>query len=130
MHFYSPIKNGYWFMGFALICVYLVIRLLFFFILIDVSFLFASSFSLAYLKWSMSKALHILVDCQNVVGWWLVLNYVQRPPTLYFLESHGLVANVETHPTKDEGLFLEEHQLCPITMVTRGFIHSTKPCKK
>ena len=34
-------------------------------------------------------ALHILADSQNVVGWWLVLNSMQTPPTHYSLESSG-----------------------------------------
>ena len=41
-------KSGSWFMEFAPICVYLVISLLLSLILIGVSFLFASSSSLAY----------------------------------------------------------------------------------
>ena len=37
----------------------------------------------------MSTVLHILANHQNVVGWWLVLKYMQTPPTHYFLESSG-----------------------------------------
>ena len=37
----------------------------------------------------MSMVLHILVGHQNVVGWWLVLIYMQTPPTHYYLESRG-----------------------------------------
>ena len=33
--------------------------------------------------------LYILVDHHNVVGWRLVLNYMQTPPTHYYLESSG-----------------------------------------
>jgi hypothetical protein len=44
------LKKGFWFMKFALICVYLVISLLFSLILIGVSFLFASSSSSTYLE--------------------------------------------------------------------------------
>ena len=39
----------------------------------------------------MSTSLHIVADCQHVVGWWLALKYVQTPPTDYFLESSGQV---------------------------------------
>ena len=37
-------------------------------------------------------ALHILAAHQNVVGWQLVLNYMQTLPTHYFLESSRRVA--------------------------------------
>ena len=40
-------------------------------------------------------ALHILADRQNVVGWWLVLNYMQ-PPNHYYLESSGQATYTET----------------------------------
>jgi hypothetical protein len=43
-------------------------------------------------------ALHILTDRHNVVGWWLVLNYMRTPPTHYCLEYIGRVAYTETHP--------------------------------
>ena len=33
--------------------------------------------------------LHILADCHNVVGWRLVLNYMQTPPTHHYLDSSG-----------------------------------------
>jgi hypothetical protein len=33
--------------------------------------------------------LHILADYHNVVGWQLVLNYMQTPPTHYYLDSSG-----------------------------------------
>ena len=32
-------------------------------------------------------AFHILTAHQNVVEWWLVLNYMRTPLTYYFLES-------------------------------------------
>ncbi len=44
----SFLPNGFWFMEFAPICVYLVLNLLLFLIPIGVSFLYASSSSLAY----------------------------------------------------------------------------------
>ena len=37
----------------------------------------------------MSKAVHILVGHQNVVGWALVLIYMSTPPTDYYLEYSG-----------------------------------------
>jgi hypothetical protein len=37
----------------------------------------------------VSMALHILADRWNVVGWQLVLNYMQTPPTHYYLECSG-----------------------------------------
>ena len=46
----------------------------------------------------MSMAFHILTDNQNVVGWQLVSNYMQTPPTHYYLESGGQAAYMETHP--------------------------------
>ena len=46
----------------------------------------------------MSTALHILVDRQNLVGWWLVVNYMQIPPTPIFLEFGEQVAYMEIHP--------------------------------
>jgi hypothetical protein len=46
----------------------------------------------------MSTALHILVDHQNVVEWWLVLYYMQTPPTHYYLELSGRVAYMKTYP--------------------------------
>ena len=42
--------------------------------------------------------LHILADYHNVVGRRLVLNYMQIPPTHYYLDSSGWwVAYMETH---------------------------------
>ena len=41
---------------------------------------------------------HILADNQNVVGWQLVLNYMQTPPTHYYLESSEQAAYMKTHP--------------------------------
>jgi hypothetical protein len=32
-------------------------------------------------------ALHILEDLQNVVGWWIVVNYMQTSPTRYYLDT-------------------------------------------
>ena len=43
-------------------------------------------------------ALHILAYHHNVVGRQLVLNYMQTPPTQYFLEFSGQAAIMETHP--------------------------------
>jgi hypothetical protein len=37
----------------------------------------------------VSMALRILADRWNVVGWQLVLNYMQTPPTHYYLECSG-----------------------------------------
>jgi hypothetical protein len=42
----------------------------------------------------MSIALHILVAHHNVVGWRLVLIYLQTPPNHYYLESSGRVAYI------------------------------------
>jgi hypothetical protein len=42
--------------------------------------------------------LRILVDHHNVVRWLVVLNYMQSPPTHYYLVSSGQVAYMETHP--------------------------------
>ena len=39
-----------------------------------------------------------LTDRQNVVGWWLVLNYKQTPPIHYYLESSGPEVHMETRP--------------------------------
>ena len=44
----------------------------------------------------VSTALHVLAACLNVVGWWVVFNYMQTPLTLYFLESSGQAAYMET----------------------------------
>ena len=49
-------------------------------------------------KQPVSTTLHILADLQNVVGWRLVLNYMQTSPTHYYLESSVQVAYMETHP--------------------------------
>ena len=49
----------------------------------------------------MSTALYSLVDCENVVGWQLVLNFMRTPPTNYYLESSGQAAYMETHPKYD-----------------------------
>ena len=46
----------------------------------------------------VSTTLHILANRQNVVGWRLVLNYMQTPPTHYYLESSGQAAHMNTHP--------------------------------
>ena len=46
----------------------------------------------------MSITIHVLVDCQNVVGWHLTLKYMRTPPTHYFVESSGRAAYMETHP--------------------------------
>ena len=46
----------------------------------------------------MSTTLHILVDHQNGVRWWLVLNYMRTPPTHYFLESDGRAAYMKNSP--------------------------------
>ena len=35
----------------------------------------------------------------TVVGWRLVLNYMQTLPTNYYLESNGQVAYMQTHPS-------------------------------
>lgn len=45
-----------------------------------------------------STALNILVDHQNMVGWWLAFKYMQTPLTHYFLESSGQSTYMETHP--------------------------------
>ena len=45
-------------------------------------------------QWPVSTALHILVDYDNVVGWRLVLNYMQTTPTNYYLESSVRAAYV------------------------------------
>ena len=45
----------------------------------------------------MSTALHIRANCHNVIGWWLVLTYMQTPPIHYYLEFSGLAAYMETH---------------------------------
>ena len=42
--------------------------------------------------------LYIVADRRNGVVWQLVLNYMWTPPTLYYLESNGQVAYMETHP--------------------------------
>ena len=55
----------------------------------------------------MSTALHILADHHNVVGWWLVLNYMRTPPIHYYLDCSGQAAYMETHPYTT----LEEWQL-------------------
>ena len=47
----------------------------------------------------MSTDLHVLAGHQIVLGWWLVLNYMQTPPTHYYLESSGRAAYMETHPS-------------------------------
>jgi hypothetical protein len=46
----------------------------------------------------MSVALHILADGSNLVGWQLMLDYMQTPLTQYFLESSERAAYMETHP--------------------------------
>ena len=46
----------------------------------------------------MFTTLHILAYHHNVIGWQLVLNYMRRPPTNYYLESSGGVAYMEIHP--------------------------------
>ena len=46
----------------------------------------------------MSTTLHILADCQNVVGLCLALQYMRTPPTQYFIESSGWTTYMETHP--------------------------------
>ena len=43
-------------------------------------------------------ALYILVECQNIVVWRLVLKYMQSPPT-HFLESSGRATYMEIHPS-------------------------------
>ena len=43
-------------------------------------------------------ALHILMDCHNVIGWWLMLNHMRTLPTYYYLESSGQATYMETHP--------------------------------
>ena len=50
----------------------------------------------------MCTALHILADCQNVIGWRLALNYMYTPPTYYYLESSGQAAYMETLPNCKE----------------------------
>ena len=39
-----------------------------------------------------------LQTTKNVVGCWLVPNYMQTPPTHYSLESSAQVAYMKTHP--------------------------------
>ena len=39
-----------------------------------------------------------------MVGWQLVLNYMQASLTQYYLESDGRVAYIETHPKKPRKL--------------------------
>ena len=46
----------------------------------------------------MSMALHILVDYQNPVGWWVVLNYMCTPQTHNYVEYSGQATYMETHP--------------------------------
>ena len=46
----------------------------------------------------MSMALHILADGSNLVGWRLMLDYMQTPMTQYFLESSERAAYMETRP--------------------------------
>ena len=46
----------------------------------------------------VSMAFHILASHKNVVGWQLMLNFMQTPPTHYYLDSNGWVAYMETHP--------------------------------
>ena len=41
-------------------------------------------------------ALHIRVDCHNVIGWRLGLKSMRTPPTHYFLESSGRAAFIGT----------------------------------
>ena len=43
-------------------------------------------------------ALHILADGSNLVGWRLMLDYMQTPMTQYFLESSERAAYMETRP--------------------------------
>ena len=38
------------------------------------------------------------MDHQIVVGWWLVLNYMETSPTPYYQEFSGQAAHMETHP--------------------------------
>jgi hypothetical protein len=45
----------------------------------------------------MSTTIHILADCQNVVGGWLLLNYMSTPLTHYYLETIGQTVYIETH---------------------------------
>ena len=51
---------------------------------------------LKIIQWLMSTTHHILADHHNVVGWWLVLNYMRTPLTHYYLESSRRVASMET----------------------------------
>ena len=46
----------------------------------------------------VSTVLHILVGHQNEIGWWLVLIYMQTPPTPYHLESSGQATYMKTSP--------------------------------
>ena len=48
--------------------------------------------------WHVSTALHILAGRHNVVGWQLVLNFMETPPTHYYLDSSGQATYMETHP--------------------------------
>ena len=41
------------------------------------------------IQWLVAITLHILVDHHNVVGCRRVLNYMQTPPTHYFLDLVG-----------------------------------------
>ena len=50
----------------------------------------------------MSTTLHILVDHQNVISWQVVLNYMQRHPIQYYLESSRRAAYVDTQPNSTQ----------------------------
>ena len=58
-------------------------------------------------------ALHILADRCNVVGWWLMLNYVQTLPTHFYLESSGRATYMETHPNSNTKIFSTWRCLTP-----------------
>ena len=61
-----------------------------------------------------------LQTTKNVVGCWLVPNYMQTPPTHYSLESSAQVAYMKTHPYHTAWEFCTNLELKPATTTGTG----------